>query len=304
MNIFSNYIESVGNTPIIKLNSDKLKINSNVFVKLEGANPGGTHKSRVGLSMILDAEEKGILTRGSDQTIVEPTGGNTGIALAIAAAVFGYSVVFVVPDNYSQDNKAILKLLNADLIISDSSKGANSNVELMWDILIDNPGYVYLNQFENPANVDAHRNHTAQEILRTMQRVDYFVCGIGTGGSITGIGEELKKHFPNVKVIGVQPEGCDFLNNKFCDHKIQGLAPGFVPAILNKDIIDSMISVSYEDAIATVRNVAINDGMLLGISSGAYIRAAIELAATIPDNSEILTISPDFGHSYLSEINS
>lgn len=297
--IKNSILDMMGNTPIVRLQNMWSKSNVSIFVKVEGFNPGGSHKARVALNMILEAENDGRLRRGSGQTIIEPTGGNTGIGLALAGAVLGYKVLLVVPDNYSAEKQRILRAYGAEVVISHSSEGSNSHIELVWNLLVENPAYVFLNQFSNTANVDAHRKGTALEILKDMDRLDYFICGIGTGGSITGIAEILKKYFPDLIVIGVQPEGCDILKNKFISHDIQGLAVGICPDILNTTIIDEMISVTSENAVKTMKRLAREEGLLLGISSGANIYCALQIAREIGLQKNILTIAPDFGSSYL-----
>lgn len=296
--VHENILSLIGNTPVIKLNKLSKDSSCQIYVKLEGFNPGGSHKVRVAVNMILEAEKEGILTRHSGQTIVEPTGGNTGIGLAMAGAVLGYKVVLVVPDNYSLEKQKILRAYGADVILSDSSKGQDSHIELVWE-LCSRANYVFLNQFTNDANVQIHKQNTAREICAVMDKIDYFVCGIGTGGSITGIAQTLRESFPGVKIVGVQPEGCDILNEKFIAHQIQGLAVGIRPPILDASLIDHMISVNLADSVTVLRRVAKEEGILLGLSSGAYIHAALLLAKQLNEAETILTISPDFGNSYL-----
>lgn len=304
-------IEAIGHTPLIRLDRLAPELDASLYIKLEGMNPGGSHKARVALRMVIEAEREGRLTRGSGQTIIEPTGGNTGIGLAIVSAALGYKAMLVIPDNYSREKQRILKAMGAEVVLSDSSSSLNSHVELMWDMLIKYPDYVYLDQFGNPANVLAHKEGTAPEIIDHMNHLnqtgdagnvgglDYFVCGIGTAGSITGIGEALKERYPDIKVVGVQPEGCDMLNNKFIPHEIQGIAAGLVPSILNRDIIDEMISVSLKDTMQTLRLLCRQEGMFLGLSSGAYVWAAMQVAQKAGKGARVLTISPDFGEGYL-----
>ncbi|MCK4911018.1 MAG: cysteine synthase family protein [Thermodesulfovibrionales bacterium] len=295
-------IEAIGHTPLIRLERLAPELDASLYIKLEGMNPGGSHKARVALRMVLEAESEGRLTRGSGQTIIEPTGGNTGIGLAIISAALGYKAMLVIPDNYSREKQRILKAMGAEVVLSDSSRGLNSHVELMWDMLIKYPDYVYLDQFGNPANVMAHKEGTAPEIIDHMNHVggvDFFVCGIGTAGSITGIGEALKERYPGIMVVGVQPEGCDVLNNKFVPHEIQGIAAGIVPSILNRDIIDEMVSVSLKDTMQTLRLLCRKEGLFLGVSSGAYVWAAMQVAKKAGKGARVLTISPDFGEGYL-----
>jgi len=201
-------IHAIGNTPTVRLDRIGAAPGTSIHIKLEGLNPGGSHKARVALKMVLEAEEKGTLTRGSGQTIIEPTGGNTGIGLAIISAALGYKVVAVIPDNFSAQKQRLLKVMGAEIINSDSGSGLNSHVALMWDLLIQHPDYVYLDQFGNEANVRAHKEGTAQEIIEQVGEADYFVCGIGTAGSITGIGEALKERYPGVKVCSPRDAIC------------------------------------------------------------------------------------------------
>ncbi len=295
-------IKAIGNTPIITLDRLAPELDASIYLKMEGMNPGGSHKDRVALRMVLEAEKEGRLTRGSGQTIIEPTGGNTGIGLAIISAALGYKAVLVIPDNYSKEKQRIIKAMGAEVVLSDSSKSLNSHVELMWDMLIKYPDYVYLDQFGNPANVMAHKEGTAPEIIDHMNQVgevDFFVCGIGTAGSITGIGEALKERYPGVKIVGVQPEGCDMLKGKFVPHEIQGIAAGLVPSILNRLIIDEMVSVSLGDTMQTLRLLCQREGLFLGVSSGAYVWAALQVVKKAGKGARVLTISPDLGEGYL-----
>jgi cysteine synthase A len=301
-------LNTIGNTPTIRLNRLAPELDASLYIKLEGMNPGGSHKARVALKMVLEAEKEGQLTRGSGQTIIEPTGGNTGIGLAMVSAALGYKAVLVIPDNFSKEKQRVLRAMGAEVILSDSSTSLNSHVALMWELLIKHPDYIYLDQFGNIANVLAHKEGTAKEIIDYIGHIgqageegalDYFVCGIGTAGSITGIGEALKEQYPDIKIVGVQPEGCDILNGKFVSHSIQGIAAGIVPSILNKDIVDEMVSVSLESTMHTLNDLARLEGIFLGISSGAYVYAALKVAKRAGSGARVLTISPDFGESYL-----
>jgi len=293
-----NILEVMGGTPLVRLRRLVPDDYADVYVKMESLNPGGSHKAKVALSMILAAEADGELRRNSGQTIIEPTGGNTGIGLAMAGSIFGYRIVLVIPDNYSHEKQRVLLGYGATVILSDSAKGPDSHVEKVWELLVEHPDWVFLNQFENRANVDVHKKSTAVEILRDIQRADGYVGGIGTGGSITGIGEALKEHFPECDIIGVQPEGCDILKKVFVPHGIQGLAVGF-PTLLNVDIIDGMISVSEQKATETMRRLLKEEGLSVGISSGANVYAAIKLAETLGKGKVVVTIAADSAAAYL-----
>ena len=309
--LYNSILETIGKTPVIKLQkvieqfleSSKIAI----YVKNETFNPGGSHKTRIAFNMIKDAEKKGILKPNSGQTILEPTGGNTGLGIAIAGAVLGYKVILIIPDNYSPQKQNLLKALGAKIILSDSKKGGNSHGELALEILFDNPNYVMLNQSSNPANPEIHRLTTAQEILADFsdKSIDYFVGGIGTGGHITGIGEILKKENPNIQIIGVQPNGCEIFKNQFIPHKIQGLAVGIIPDVLNINIINKMISVTFEESRQMMKYLIRQEGLLVGLSSGANLAAALkivhELNQNQPLNKEvnILTMAYDSAIDYL-----
>jgi len=273
-------LELVGGTPMVRLSKFSSAIGSTVYVKLEQFNPGGSHKVRIALGMIHDAERRGVLTRGSGQTILEPSGGNTGIGLAIAGALYGYRVLLVIPDNYSKEKQAILRLYGADIVLSDARRGNNSHGEKALEILLEHPDYVMLNQQRNPANPRTHQETTAREILADLrgEPIDCFVGGIGTGGHITGLGQELRKAFPQLQVMGVEPEGCDLLHNKSVRHDIQGLSVGIIPDVLDVSVLDGMVQVGREACVAMVRRIMRTEGVSLGISSAANL-AAIEMLA-------------------------
>lgn len=299
----ASILEVIGRTPVIRLAAFSRQTGCEVYAKLENLNPGGSHKARIAMAMVLDAERRGILERGRGQTIIEPSGGNTGIGLAIAGAILGYRVILVIPDNYSPEKQYILKLYGAELLLSDSRRGNNSHGLMAMEIQIKNPDYVMLNQQRNPANPEIHRRTTAEEIFDVFgsARIDCFVAGIGTGGHITGIGERLKDRWPLVKVLGVEPEGCDLLNDHHACHEIQGLSVGIIPDVLNLSVIDRMVQVSKEECLNAVKQVMRNDGVNLGISSGANF-AAIQksVGVAITPGSVILTMIYDGIEPYLS----
>jgi cysteine synthase A len=299
--IYKSILETIGDTPTVELQKVTGGTDSSIFVKLESFNPGGSHKIRIAFNMIRSAERMGILIPNSGQTIFEPTGGNTGTGIAIAAAVLGYKVVLVIPDNYAPEKQKLLKAFGAKVILSDSRKGNNSHGELAQEIQLEHPDYVMLNQSQNPANPEIHRLATASEIMEDFkdERIDYLVASIGTGGHITGIGEVLKKEKPDVVVVGVQPEGCELLNNKFVPHQIQGLAVGIIPKVLNVSIIDRMISVRFDEAVQMMKELMRKEGLSVGISSGANIVAALKIVQEEKKGVNILTLAYDSATDYL-----
>jgi cysteine synthase len=304
--IYDSILDTIGNTPVIDISDFYNAPGINVYKKMENLNPGGSHKIRPAWNMILAAEREGILKRNTGQTILEPTGGNTGLGIAMTAAILGYRVVLVIPNNYSQDKQAKLKLFGVEIILSDSSRGGNSHGELAMEIQIDNPDYVMLNQGQNPANPEIHRQTTAQEILRDFQdlSIDYFVGGIGTGGHMTGIGEVLKQKYPQVQIVGVQPCGCDLLANKFVLHQIQGLAVGIIPKVLNVEIVDRMIDVTYEESLAMMVAATRQEALLVGLSSGANLAAVSKIVEELRGKQlekpiHILTMAYDSVFDYM-----
>ncbi|CAB3788379.1 Cysteine synthase [Paraburkholderia ultramafica] len=301
--IYKSIVEAIGNTPIVQLEAFSSNLGLKVYAKLESLNPGGSHKARIALGMIHDAERKGILVRGNQQTILEPSGGNTGIGLAIAANVLGYKVVLVIPDNYSIEKQKLLRLYGAEVVLSDSRLGNNSHGQRAMELQLENPTYVMLNQQRNSANPDTHRHTTAQEIVRDFGdwKVDCFVAGIGTGGHITGIGEILKRQWPELRVFGVEPEQCDLLADRHAPHDIQGLSIGIIPSILNLSVLDGMLKVSRLECEEMVRRIMRRDSISLGISSAANLVAISKLANELPSNATVLTMIYDGVESYLSD---
>jgi len=302
--IYDSILGLIGQTPIVHLQRLSAKLGCEIYAKLESMNPGGSHKARIALGMVLNAEARGILRRNSGQTIVEPSGGNTGIGLAMAAAHFGYRLVLVIPDNYSVEKQRLLKLYGAEIILSDSRLGNNSHGEKALALQLEHPEWVMLNQQRNPANPEAHRTSTALEILQDFagRQIDYFIGGIGTGGHITGIGQILRKHIPNISVIGVEPQGCRLLEGIHRPHRIQGLSIGLRPAVLDIDVLDEMIQVSEEDCLRMARTVISLEAISIGISSAANF-AAVEkliLAGRLSRGSSVLTVVYDSIESYLS----
>ncbi len=302
------YIESslelVGGTPLLKLNryTEKAGVKDvNIFAKLEYLNPAGSVKDRVALSMIKDAEEKGILKPGS--TIIEPTSGNTGIGLAAVATARGYRAILTLPDTMSVERRNLLKAYGAELVLTDGAKGMKGAIAKAEELEKEIDGAVILGQFTNPANSKAHRETTGPEIWDQLDgKVDIFVAGVGTGGTVTGVGEYLKSLNPNVKVVAVEPATSPVLSKGTAgSHKIQGIGAGFVPDILNTEIYDEVITIENDDAFAEGKAFALSEGVLVGISSGAALKAATILAAR-PENKgkNIVVLLPDSGDRYLS----
>lgn len=290
----------IGQTPIVRLQSLSRETGLSVHAKLESFNPGGSHKVRVAKGMIEAAEASGILTPGSGQTILEPSGGNTGIGLAILANLRGYRVVLVIPDNYSVEKQRLLKLYGAEVVLSDSRRGNNSHGEKALEILLENPDFVMLNQQRNPANPEIHRQTTVQEILRDFpEGVDCFVSGIGTGGHITGISEVLKARWPELRVYGVEPEECDLLSDTHAEHDIQGLSIGLIPDVLNVAVLTGMIKVGRDECIAMARGVLCEESISMGISSAANLVAIRKVAPQLKPGATILTMIYDGVESYL-----
>ena len=301
--IYKNAAELVGNTPLLEVgNIEKnLGLEANVLVKLEYFNPAGSAKDRIALSMIEDAEEKGVLKPGA--VIIEPTSGNTGIGLASLAAIKGYKVILTMPETMSVERRNILKAYGAEIVLTEGSKGMNGAIAKAKELAEEYENSFIPGQFENPANHAIHRKTTGPEIWRdTDGQIDIFVAGVGTGGTITGVGEYLKSQNPDVKVVAVEPATSPVLSQgKSGPHKIQGIGAGFVPKALNTEVYDEVIPVENEDAFTTGKLIAKQEGILVGISSGAALYAAIELAKR-PENKgkTIVAFLPDSGDRYYS----
>lgn len=301
--IFSNITELVGGTPLVKVGnySKAHELEATVLVKLEYLNPAGSVKDRIAKAMIEDAEKKGLLKKGS--VIIEPTSGNTGIGLAAIAASKGYRAILTMPETMSVERRNLLKAYGAEIVLTEGAKGMKGAIAKAEELAKEIPGSFIPGQFVNPANPAAHRSTTGPEIWAdTDGKVDYFVAGVGTGGTLTGVGEFLKSQNPKIKVVAVEPETSPVLSKGTPGpHKIQGIGAGFVPDTLNTKIYDEIIPVSNEDAFATGKEIARRDGILVGISSGAALYAATVLAKR-PENKgkTIVVLLPDTGDRYLS----
>ena len=298
---FVNSLELIGGTPLVKLNSVIPANGANIFAKLEFFNPGGSVKDRIALAMIEDAEKKGLIQPGS--TIIEPTSGNTGIGLALVGAVKGYEVILVMSENMSAERRLILESFGAKTELSRAEFGMEGTIQRAEEMLAQNPGYFMPQQFNNPANPEVHRQTTGPEIVAAMEdnSVDGFVAGIGTGGTITGVGEVLKKHYSQVKVVGVEPATSAVLSGKPPGpHKIQGIGAGFKPNVLNFDLLDQILPVSDEDAFKFAQRMGKEEGLLVGISSGAACFAANELAKELGPGKNVVAVLPDTGERYFS----
>ncbi len=299
--IANSITELIGNTPLVRLNRIPQGLGAEVVAKLEFYNPLSSIKDRIGVSMIEAAEEAGLL--GKDTVLVEPTSGNTGIALAFVCAAKGYRLVIIMPDSMSPERRQLLTVLGAELILTPGVEGMPGAIRKAEQLVAENPNYVMLQQFKNPANPQVHRETTAEEIWEdTDGRVDILVAGVGTGGTITGIAEAIKPRKPGFKAIAVEPAGSPVLSGgKPGAHRIQGIGAGFVPEVLRTDLIDEVIAVSGEDAGIMARRLAREEGILAGISSGAAVWAAVAVARRAENKGKlIVVILPDTGERYLS----
>ena len=299
MRVANSIMDLIGQTPLVRLQRMVKSGMANIYVKVESFNPGGSVKDRIAWGMIQDAEQRGALRPGG--TIIEPTSGNTGIGLAMIAAARGYRLIVVMPDTLSVERRMLMAAYGAEFVLTPGAEGMNGAIAEAKRLLNENPDYFMPQQFENPANPEAHRRTTALELLDQLKDIDAFVAGIGTGGTITGVGEILKARLPEIRIIGVEPAASPVISGgKPGPHKIQGIGAGFVPQVLNKSILDELIQVSNDDALETTRRLAREEGLLVGISSGAAVSAAMKVAMTLGEGKNVVVVAPDTGERYLS----
>lgn len=301
--LVQNITQLIGNTPLVRLNRVVPEDSAEVYVKLEFQNPGASVKDRIAISMVEVAEQEGKLKPGG--TIVEPTSGNTGIGLAMVAAAKGYKAVLVMPETMSMERRNLLRAYGAELVLTPGPEGMKGAIKRAEEIQAENPDYFMPQQFNNQANVKVHRETTGPEIVEAINgfdgKLDAFISGIGTGGTITGAGEVLKESFPNIEIYAVEPTASPILSGgKPGPHKIQGIGAGFVPEILNTEIYDGVITIENEDAFETSRRVAKEEGILGGISSGAAISAALQVAKKLGKGKRVVAVIPSNGERYLS----
>ena len=293
--INNNVLDMIGNTPMIKLNNIG---NSNLYVKLEKYNPAGSIKDRAVYYMVENLEKNGILKKGD--VLVEATSGNTGIALSMIGSLKGYKVIIVMPETMSVERRTLMKAYGAELILTDGSLGMKGSIEKMNKLLSENSNYISLKQFDNEYNPLAHYETTGVEIYNQVKDIDIFVCGVGTGGTISGVGKYLKEQNPNIKVVAVEPEGSPVISkNKKGSHKIQGIGAGFIPKNYNENVVDEVMTITDEESYEGVRIMAQKEGILVGISSGANVYAALKLCEMYPDK-KIVTVAPDGIDKYMS----
>ena len=293
--INNNVLDMIGNTPMIKLNNIG---NSNLYVKIEKYNPAGSIKDRAVYYMVENLEKNGILKKGD--VLVEATSGNTGIALSMIGSLKGYKVIIVMPETMSVERRTLMKAYGAKFILTDGSLGMKGSIEMMNKLLSENTNYISLKQFDNEYNPLAHYETTGVEIYNQVKDIDIFVCGVGTGGTISGVGKYLKEQNPNIRVVAVEPEGSPVISkNKKGSHKIQGIGAGFIPKNYNENVVDEVMTITDEESYKGVRIMAQKEGILVGISSGANIYAALKLCEMYPDK-KIVTVAPDGIDKYMS----
>jgi cysteine synthase A len=298
--VANSILDLIGKTPVVKLNKVPDKNSAEVYLKLEFFNPAGSVKDRIALAMIEKAEREGILKKGS--VIVEPTSGNTGIGLAMVGAAKGYKVIIVMPDTMSMERRMLLAAYGAEVILTPGKLGMEGAIRKAEELVKQNKNYFMPQQFENLANPLIHEETTAKEIIEDFKEgLDAFVAGIGTGGTITGVGRVLKKVFPDIKIVGVEPYSAAVLSGKEPGpHKIQGIGAGFIPKVLDREVLDEVIPVKDEDAFEMTRILAKKEGVLAGISTGASLWAALNVAKKLGKGKKVLAIAPDSGERYLS----
>lgn len=296
--IYNGILELVGKTPVLKVNGLVDENSAEVYVKLEKFNPGGSVKDRAALGMIEKAEKEGLLKPGV--TIVEPTSGNTGIGLAMIGKLKGYKVIIIMPETMSKERRDLIKAYGAELVLTEGSKGMKGAIEKALEYEKQG-GYFIPQQFENIANPEKHYATTAEEIFEDINDLDYFISGVGTGGTVTGVGKNLKEKISGLKVVAVEPSKSPVLSGgNPGPHKIQGIGAGFIPGNYDSSIIDEVVQVTDEDAFKTAKDFAAQEGVLIGISSGAAVFAALELAKKVGKGKKILAIAPDGGEKYIS----
>jgi len=299
--IYENILETIGNTPLVRINALTQGLEAGILAKMESFNPMSSVKDRIGRAMIEAAEAQGRLQPGG--VIIEPTSGNTGIALALAAAVKGYRLILTMPETMSEERRLIMKILGAELVLTEGSKGMRGAIDRAARLQEEIPNSVILQQFKNPANPEVHRRSTAQEIWRDSHgNVDIFIAGVGTGGTLTGVGSVLKELNPDVRIIALEPKGSAVLSGEEPGpHKLQGIGAGFVPDVLDRGVIDEILQVREQDAAVTARRLARQEGILTGISGGAAMWAALEVARRPSSRGRtIVVLLPDSGERYLS----
>ncbi|RKD98682.1 cysteine synthase A [Marinifilum flexuosum] len=294
----NNILEGIGNTPVVKLN--KIFDGANVWMKLERSNPGGSIKDRIALSMVEAAEKDGTLKEGS--VIIEPTSGNTGVGLAMVAAVKGYKLILVMPESMSVERRSLMAAYGAEFVLTPRELGMKGAIEKAEELIASNPNSWMPSQFDNEANVDIHRTTTAKEIIADFpDGLDYLITGVGTGGHISGVAEILKEKFPNLKVLAVEPEASPVISGgQPGPHPLQGIGAGFIPKNLNTEILDGAIQVSKDDAFAKVKELAVKEGVLAGISTGASLAAVSKQLNSVEAGATVLTFNYDTGERYLS----
>ncbi len=297
--IYNNVIEMIGGTPLFKLNNIVNEDMAQVYVKLEKFNPGGSIKDRAALGMIEKAEKEGTLKPGD--TIVEPTSGNTGIGLAMIGKLKGYKVIIVMPETMSIERRNMMKAYGAELVLTEGVKGMKGAIEKASEIADGKEGYYIPQQFTNEANPLKHYETTADEIIKDLKSIDVFVSSVGTGGTVSGVGQRLKELDKNVKIVAVEPEKSPVISGgQASPHKIQGIGAGFIPDIYKKEFVDEVITVSDEEAFEYARLMGREEGVLVGISSGANIAIAIKIAKKLGKDKKVVTVAPDGGEKYLS----
>ena len=300
--IYNSITELIGGTPMLRLNryEKSRALKAEIIAKLEYFNPAGSVKDRVALNMVLDAEEKGLLKAGG--TIIEPTSGNTGIGLALVCAARGYKLILTMPETMSEERRRLIRAYGAEIVLTPGAEGMSGAIKKAEELKNSIEGSILAGQFENPANPEAHRKTTAQEILKDAGKVDFFVAGVGTGGTITGVGSVLKEHFPDVKIIAVEPAASPVLSKGVAGkHGIQGIGAGFVPKALDTSVYDEVITVTDEEALSEGRFLARTEAFLTGISSGAALFAARKVAEREENaGKRIIVLLPDSGDRYLS----